>query len=64
MTRNTSGSHSFALRIAEEKQQVEARLAKAESGPARDALLKKLRQLDVAAHADEWLSSPGLRSPK
>jgi hypothetical protein len=55
---------SFARRIAEEKQRVEAELAKAKPGPARDALEKKLRQLEVAAHADEWLSSPGLRSPK
>jgi hypothetical protein len=25
---------------------------------------KKLRQLDVAAHVDEWLSSPGLQGPR
>jgi hypothetical protein len=64
MNRKMSKPHSFALRIAEEKQLLETELAKAEQGPARDALLKKLRQLDVAAHAEEWLSSPGLRSPK
>jgi hypothetical protein len=64
MNRIKSKPHSFAGRIAEEKQRVEEELAKAEQGRARDALLKKLRQLDVAAHVDEWLSSPGLRSPK
>jgi hypothetical protein len=64
MNRKMSKPHSFADRIAEEKQRLEDELARAEPGPARDALLKKLRQLDVAAHADEWLSSPGLRSPK
>jgi hypothetical protein len=64
MNRKMSKPHSFADRIAEEKQRLEGELARAEPGPARDALLKKLRQLDVAAHADEWLTSPGLRSPK
>ena len=33
-------------------------------GRERDALLKKARQTDVAAHINEWLSSPGLQSPK
>jgi hypothetical protein len=56
--------HSFAERIAEEKRRAEAELAKTEPGPVRDALEKKLRQLDVAVHADEWLSSPGLQSPR
>ncbi|MES2603049.1 MAG: hypothetical protein V4602_19780 [Pseudomonadota bacterium] len=32
-------------------------------GKDRDALLKKARQLDTASHINEWLSSPGLRSP-
>jgi hypothetical protein len=64
MHRVPSKSGSFSERIAEEKQRVEAELATAEPGPARAALEKKLRQLDVAAHADEWLASPGLRSPK
>jgi hypothetical protein len=32
-------------------------------GPVRDAALKKARQAEAAAHMDDWLSSPGLRSP-
>ena len=32
-------------------------------GRERDALLKA-RQTEVAAHINEWLASPGLRSPK
>ena len=30
----------------------------------RDQLVKKARQADTAAHLDEWMSSPGLQSPK
>jgi hypothetical protein len=55
---------SFALRIAEEERRLEAELFRSEPGFARDAILKKLRQLEVAAHADEWLASPGLRAPR
>ncbi len=55
---------SFIDRIADQKRQLEARIAEAESGPARDDILKKLRQLDVAAHLNEWLASPGLQAPR
>jgi hypothetical protein len=30
----------------------------------REALLRKARQAETAAHIDEWLSSPGLQAPK
>ena len=47
----------------------EARLAreKAEQLPPsteREALLMKARAVDIAANIEEWLNSPGLRSPK
>lgn len=32
-------------------------------GRARDAMLKKARQLETACHMSEWISSPGLRPP-
>lgn len=47
----------------------EARLAreKADQLPPRvdrEDLLRKAREADIAAHIDEWLTSPGLRPPK
>ena len=47
----------------------EARLAKekAEQLPPsmeREALLKRARAVDIAANIEEWLNSPGLRSPE
>jgi hypothetical protein len=33
-------------------------------GHEREALLKRARQTEAAAHINEWLSSPGLQSPK
>jgi hypothetical protein len=64
MQRLPSKSGSFVDRIALEKQRLEAEIAQAEPGRALNALKQKLRQLDVAAHVDEWLSSPGLQSPR
>jgi hypothetical protein len=55
---------SFDARLRQQKQRLEAEAAKAAPGPVRDGLLKRLRQLDVAAHLNEWLSSPGLRAPR
>jgi hypothetical protein len=33
-------------------------------GPAREAAIRKARQMDVAARISDWLRSPGLRSAK
>jgi hypothetical protein len=35
----------------------------ARSAEARATLLRAARQYEVAAHLDEWLSSPGLQRP-
>ena len=33
-------------------------------GPVRQAALKKARELETAAHMDDWINSPGLRPTK
>jgi hypothetical protein len=50
-------------RLADEQKRIEAAIALLGPGSRQSKLLKKLRQLDVAAHINEWLSSPGLRAP-
>jgi hypothetical protein len=32
-------------------------------GPLRDAALRKARQIEAAAHLDDWLNSRGLQAP-
>jgi hypothetical protein len=59
-----SVSHTFEENIAAEKAKLEAQVAKLKPGPQKDALLRKIRQLDTAAHVSEWLSSPGLQPPE
>jgi len=64
MQRRRSIPHNFEAKIAAEKARLEAQVANVPQGPLRDQLLKKIRQLEIAAHIDEWVSSPGLQPPK
>lgn len=34
------------------------------AGAERDQLVKKARQADTTAHLEEWMTSPGLQSPR
>jgi hypothetical protein len=48
-------------------EQAEAHEREAEKlpyGRAREELLRKARQLETASRINEWVSSPGLSSPK
>ena len=62
MERRRSVPHTFEENIAAEKARLEAQVAQLKPGPELDALRRKIRQLDTAAHLSDWLSSPGLRS--
>jgi hypothetical protein len=64
MQRSRPTLHLFRDRFTDEKKRLEAQLGELQLGPERDQLLQKLRQLDTASHINEWLSSPGLQSPK
>jgi hypothetical protein len=33
-------------------------------GPQRNGMLIEARQLEAAAHIDDWLNSPGLQPPR
>jgi hypothetical protein len=64
MQRRRSIPHTFEDRIAAEKARLEAQSARLKPGPQKDGLLKKIEQLETAAHINEWLTSPGLQPPK
>ena len=64
MQRRRSLPHTFEEKIAVEKAKLEAQIAQLKPGPQKDALLRKIRQLDTATHISEWLSSPGLQPPE
>lgn len=48
---------SFARETREQAERLPA-------GRERDQLLQKAQQADTTAHLDDWLFSPGLRSPR
>jgi hypothetical protein len=55
---------SLKDRLASFAEEVRAKASQLRPGAEQDALLKKARQADTAAHLDEWANSPGLMPPK
>jgi hypothetical protein len=55
---------SLQDRLAAWAAQVRERANTLKPGPEKEALLKKARQAETAAHLDEWANSPGLQPPK
>ena len=62
MQRKRSIPHSLDERLAAEKKQLEELVALLAPGSVKDAVLRKIGQLDTAIHVNELLKSPGLRS--
>lgn len=50
-------------RVSAWANQVKEQAASLPPGPEREALIKKARQADIAAHLDDWMKSPGLQRP-
>jgi len=48
------------MQVAEEARAAAAELP---PGAARDALMRKARRSETAAHTNDWINSPGLRPP-
>jgi len=56
-------SQSLKDRLASFAQDARKRADELPPGPAKDDLLRKARQADMATHLDEWVNSPGLQPP-
>ena len=55
---------SLKQRLIEQARRLREEAKLKGPGVERETLLRKARQAETAAHIDEWLSSPDLRSPK
>ncbi|KJC56650.1 hypothetical protein UP10_33690 [Bradyrhizobium sp. LTSPM299] len=55
---------TFDERMASEAQRLKKQAKTLAPGRDREMLLRKARQIETAVHISEWLSSPGLMSPK
>ena len=54
---------AFDKRLQDVADQAREAAAKLPDGPERDLMLRRASQAETAAHINEWLSSPGLKSP-
>jgi hypothetical protein len=65
MRKRVKHSATFEERLAEEAARFKEAAAKEVPGSkARELLLRRARQAETASHINDWLSSPGLASPK
>jgi hypothetical protein len=55
---------SLKQRLIEQAKRLREEAKLKGPGVERETLVRKARQVETAAHIDEWLSSPDLRSPK
>ena len=55
---------SLKDRLASFAKEVREKASQLRPGPEQDALLKRARQAETAAHIDEWANSSGLQPPK
>ena len=62
--RRVKHTQTFAERLAEEAERFRKAAEALPSGTAQELLLRRARQAETASHMNDWLRSPGLRSPK
>jgi hypothetical protein len=51
-------------RLAEEAVRLKQNARTMPVGKERERLMRKARQLEIASHINEWLTSPGLQTPQ
>jgi hypothetical protein len=55
---------SFDERLADRAKRLRDQAKTLSPGIERDELIRKARQAETASRVNEWLTSPGLASPK
>ncbi|MDN4983697.1 hypothetical protein QY049_10635 [Bradyrhizobium sp. WYCCWR 13022] len=61
--RSPANSSTFEYRLAQEANSLRLQAKGMPFGVRRTELLRKARQIDIAAEINSWLSSPGLQPP-
>jgi hypothetical protein len=54
---------SFDQRLMQEALRIQEQVESMPPGKNRELLVRKARQLQTALHVNEWLSSPGVKTP-
>jgi hypothetical protein len=55
---------SLEARLSEEAKCLRAEAKLLPPGAARDEMIRRARQAEIASHINEWLTSPVLRPPE
>lgn len=61
--RRVKQTTSLTDRLMENVEVLRQQLAELPPGPERDAVARRIRQCETAAHLEDWLRSPGLQPP-
>jgi hypothetical protein len=62
--REIKHTKSFDERLADQARRLRDQAKTLLPGRARDELIRRARQAETASRVNEWLTSPGLASPK
>jgi hypothetical protein len=57
-------TQSLEERLSEQAKRLRAEAKLLPPGAAREEMIRKARQAEIACHMKEWLTSPGLQPPK
>jgi hypothetical protein len=60
----TEHTATLEERLARQARDLRDRAKTMPHGVEREALIRRARQAETASHMSDWLSSPGLASPK
>ena len=55
---------SLSERLVQNAEELKAKLATLPPGPERDRIVRQIRQNEIAANIDQWLTSTGLQPPQ
>ena len=64
LCRRFEQTQSLEARLLEQAKRLRAEAKLLPPGAARDEIIRRARQAELAARIDEWLTSPGLRPPE
>jgi hypothetical protein len=57
-------SHTLEDRLPMESSRLREEAETMKAGPAREDVLRKVRQAETGAHMSAWLRSPGVQAPQ
>jgi hypothetical protein len=64
MRRRFKQTCSLEERLTQESARLREEALGLPTGAERDSLIRRARQAETASHMNEWLTSPGLRTPE